>query len=329
MNEGKNMCKRLFIFGNGFDIMHQKENQLNTKYSNFRSWLISKCNNFDDDRIYDFSLPIYQTNYRRLESYDEAEFAEFFVRLIDDADNTICEDDEWKHFEDTLGILNWNLILNNVFEQYDEDGDLDPWKMQNNYASLSQNAGETSHILSKFFKEWIVDVNSDFSKITNNPFFNQINMTNNDLFLNFNYTSTLEKVYGITDVCHIHGDASKYQDLIIGHGKAKFDNEETNYLKDEAFDFFENIFNSYKKKPIENINRHIDFFKKINSVEEIFVLGVSFGDADVYYFKYIFSVTNAKNLYLYVYNDTDYEKTKDKVKKLGFKGNIINWKHFK
>lgn len=59
------------------------------------------------------------------------------------------------------------------------------------------------------------------------------------------------------------------------------------------------------------------------------MLGVSFGDADVYYFKYIFSVTNAKNLYLYVYNDTDYEKTKDKVKKLGFKGNIINWKHFK
>lgn len=86
MNEGKNMCKKLFIFGNGFDIMHQKEDQFNTKYSNFRPWLISKCNNFDDDRIYDFSLPRYQTNYRRLKSYDEAEFAEFFVRLIDDTE---------------------------------------------------------------------------------------------------------------------------------------------------------------------------------------------------------------------------------------------------
>lgn len=96
MNEGKNMCKKLFIFGNGFDIMHQKEDQFNTKYSNFRPWLISKCNNFDDDRIYDFSLPRYQTNYRRLKSYDEAEFAEFFVRLIDDTDNIICEDDELK-----------------------------------------------------------------------------------------------------------------------------------------------------------------------------------------------------------------------------------------
>ena len=141
------MKNRLFIFGNGLDILHQKDGQLNTKYSNFRQWLISKCPHFNEDLAYDFDLPSYFTNNRRLESYNEPEYAEFFVRLVDDADNTISEDDEWQHFEDTLGILNWDYILSNVNKEYDEDGDVDPWKTETNYSSAANQAGESNHIL--------------------------------------------------------------------------------------------------------------------------------------------------------------------------------------
>ncbi|MBO4594898.1 MAG: hypothetical protein J5697_04280 [Clostridia bacterium] len=40
----------------------------------------------------------------------------------------------------------------------------------------------------------------------------------NDLFLTFNYTKTLEKIYSINEssVCHIHGTVN--QDIYFGHG---------------------------------------------------------------------------------------------------------------
>ena len=320
------MKKRLFIFGNGFDIMHQNNGQLNTNYSNFRTWLISKCSNFVEDEEYDFDLPNYITNYKHLEDYDESEFAKFFIKLVDDADNTICEADEWQHFEDSLGLLNWDLVLNNVIKEYDEDGKLDNLKMQDNYTSLAMSAGESNHILSEFFKKWIFEVNSDLSKISKNHFFEDVHLSNDDFFLNFNYTSTLEDVYGISNVCHIHGYAKNYDTLIVGHGKNSFERPDDDVSKDYAFEVFESIFTNYKKRPFENIKKHKVFFDNIEVVDEIYILGISFGEADLQYFNYIFKNTNAKSLFLFVYKDDEYEEKCKKIKELGFAGKIINWK---
>jgi hypothetical protein len=42
-------------------------------------------------------------------------------------------------------------------------------------------------------------------------------------FLTFNYTETLELVYGINpyDVCHIHG--MQYEEIFLGHGNSTTD----------------------------------------------------------------------------------------------------------
>ena len=53
------------------------------------------------------------------------------------------------------------------------------------------------------------------------PKVSQINKDNRDLYINFNYTATLEKVYGISDssVIHIHGSLRDYtDDPVLGHG---------------------------------------------------------------------------------------------------------------
>lgn len=48
-----------------------------------------------------------------------------------------------------------------------------------------------------------------------------IHKSNKDLYINFNYTATLENVYGISDasVIHIHGSLRGYTDNpVLGHG---------------------------------------------------------------------------------------------------------------
>lgn len=317
------MVNRLFIFGNGFDIAHRTDNQLKTKYSDFRKWLISKCNNFIKDKYYDFELPAYETNYRRLESYDESEFAEFFVRLIDEA----CEEDvDWNTFEDALGSLDWSLVLQNVEDVYDADGDLNYYKSETNHSILAQNCGESNHILKDFFKEWILDINSDFSEVKRKQIFEMLNFSSNDKFLVFNYTSTLEKLYGIQNVFHIHGDASKYQELIVGHGYEYYEEINNDPLNDEAYQVFEAIFNHYKKDTHTILDKNRSFFDSLSDIDALYIYGFSFGNVDDYYFEFLFKNYNFKDLFLYVYEDDKYKEFLSKVRSLGFRGNIINWK---
>ena len=45
--------------------------------------------------------------------------------------------------------------------------------------------------------------------------------TSNALYLNFNYTNTLESIYGVSngDILFIHGSVSNNEELILGHGE--------------------------------------------------------------------------------------------------------------
>ena len=142
--------------------------------------------------FYDFDLPAYETNYKSLEAYDEFGFAEFFVRLLDEAEVT---NDEWKSFEETVGKIHWNLILNNVNEECD-DGDINPWKTSNNYAVAARTCGEAIHILRAFFRGWIVDINESLDNVSRISFFDFLS-NENSFYLSFNYTNTLEKIYSI------------------------------------------------------------------------------------------------------------------------------------
>lgn len=51
---------------------------------------------------------------------------------------------------------------------------------------------------------------------------------NEDIFLNFNYTTTLESLYEAQNVTHIHGCRNNCDELIIGH------NNDSEY-KEEAY----------------------------------------------------------------------------------------------
>lgn len=267
--------KKLFVLGNGFDLAHK----VKSKYSDFKKYLITKYNIDEYDKDYDFSLPSYSTNYRHLEIYDEKEFAILFLRLIND-----CSDDikTWKNFEKCLGKINWFKIFDNVFPLVDENDDYSFRDTVEFYADYANSLAESCHILKLLFYKWVISLDvtyiNSICKLKNL-------FDSNDLFFTFNYTSTLENVYKVSNVCHIHGCASLFNNnLIVGHGSqdcTSFYNDREEYV--EANDSFKKIFNYFKKGCDKCFNENIGFFEKIKDVTDIYFYGFSFSDVDLFY----------------------------------------------
>lgn len=313
---------KLFIFGNGFDRAHN----LPTKYCQFREWLIKKYGVCVEDEEID--LPDYRTNYKGLEGYDEKQFANFFVHLIDDADSNSEIEDKWCCFEEDLAKLRWELILDSVEYEYDDENDFDPWKTENKLSIKAQTCGDSNHILRTYFREWITYINELINEMgddSKNLFFEKI-FGDSDKYLTFNYTNTLEQLYKIKNVCHIHGSIAKWEELIFGHCDPGYPQKDFKEYEYNAYEIFERIYKGYIKDTKKQIERNSEFFNSINGVDEIYLFGLSFGDVDAPYFRHVFKICQQlKTINLNVFEAGQYDSIMTKLKEYGAKCDIKKW----
>ena len=133
------------------------------------------------------------------------------------------------------------------------------------------------------------------------------------LFLNFNYTKTLEKSYGISEdrILHIHGISdTEIQSLVFGHNasfeeliyKTEGDNEfETDSRREIA-----NVLMKLVKPTEEIIAQNHVFFDALKDVDLVICLGVSYNSIDMPYFDKIRnSVKQDAHWICSVYSDDD------------------------
>lgn len=114
-------------------------------------------------------------------------------------------------------------------------------------------------------------------------------------FLSFNYTNTLEVLYDVpkSKITYIHGDASKSDELVLGHRSDDWYPEwdRTNPDEDvrllEASEIMDRHFENTKKQIEEIVERHKDFFVTCYEYDEIYVLGLSYNDTDRMYLQEI------------------------------------------
>ena len=116
-----------------------------------------------------------------------------------------------------------------------------------------------------------------------------------DLFINFNYTDTLESVYGIKDVLHIHGGIPTCSTTlpIMGHGnkylidlyrrKAKEAQEEFVEWEESICNAIADYCETLYKDTDKIISFNEKFFSLLQNVEQIICLGLSFGNVDIPY----------------------------------------------
>lgn len=163
------------------------------------------------------------------------------------------------------------------------------------------------------FSEWIrrlpIPARSDVAR--------PIVIDSNARFLSFNYTPTLERIYGISrhQVLHIHGYGGDPTDtLILGHGWERSPEDNLNcepmgpdddWRIRDGMDYLDDYFAETFKPTVELIAKHDTFFRDLAPVRDIFILGHGLSDVDEPYISEIMDRVDLRTTHwtVSVYND--------------------------
>ncbi len=312
----------LYVIGNGFDLHHG----LDTSYTSFGFFLQEH-----DDDIYDLLV-------------------QYFELSDIDPDNPDDKRDPlWSHFEDALATMDYKTLLedhSDLLPNYGSDDFREADRTDMEYA-VGEIVDDVTKNLRDAFGEFIRDVafpdDIGGDRITLHPA---------SKFMQFNYTDTLERYYGVRheDIFYVHNSARADDELVLGHGvdPNSFREEERQPpagLTDEqliewreemaadydhSFDLAEQrVFDYYRashKSTAEIIEANLNFFESLADVDEIFVLGHSLGDVDMPYFEKIAaSIRLADVAWTVSYHaDRDRDVFLNKMLALGVPANKIN-----
>lgn len=298
--------KNLYIIGNGFDLYHK----IDTKYQSFAKYLAEK-----DSEVYDLLL----TYYGLPDISEDPVRDEYYA--------------EWANFESALANLDYEQVLEdysdsaaNTSNPDFKSGDWHTYQIE-----MEMIIEKLTDRLLFLFNSFILSVTYP-NTIDDKKLYLELNST----FLNFNYTETLEKYYDIdnAEICYIHNKAIEDKSKIyLGHGinptnfeekkqeppeglsdeeldqwlESKRDQYDFSYesAKDEILSYYTKAF----KDTQTIIKNHIDFFKKLSGIVNVYVLGHSISPVDLKYFKLIIKQIN-KNAKWHVSYYSDFEKKK-------------------
>ena len=249
---------------------------INSSYSNFKDWMV-------------------EYNSDVLEEFEEA--------------YGVCDDEWWGNFENELASLDIIEYASQIASENQPDLTSEHCDRMWSDAQIEVER-QLSNLYSDLrncFHDWIIQLNKPLAekKI--------ILQTDNSLFLNFNYTTTLETLYGVNSdkILHIHGCVNVNEDFVIGHGKTLDDlhkensdvkpsppkniNEEEyiEWLEDQSDskEFHEQLAEDAafhcvesQRKPVEQIiETNEAFFSSLRGFNVVHVYGISFSQIDMPY----------------------------------------------
>ena len=273
----------LFIIGNGFDIAHG----IPTAYKEFRNWILEQ---------YPDALSFCETA-MSFEEYAELSIDEFaaetLVYAMDHASGI-----DWHVFEDALSHINfYHKLPGPTDEEYNED-DPDHNQKMGQYM-LRMDAFSNGIIESAkecwplFFSEWIKTVEGKIEKGVYYPKPSLMALFSDPTakFMSFNYTKTLQHLYGVRVVKHIHNRVG--QNLIFGHGddRAEYDEPYDKEWRTPVHSSYLNDFIQFLRKDTDKqLKKYGEFFKKLNySIDKVYSYGFSYSKVDSPYIKEVVS----------------------------------------
>lgn len=305
----------LYIIGNGFDKAHG----MKTEYSDFRNYLITTYLPEYDYKWDSCEIPLPVTYPDGDERYDAEMVVKTIVRILDETEGGL-----WNNVETSLGKLNYDEFLDD-YGLYDDNISHECYRNEDNAKYL---CGALMQI-GIYFQAWVGTI-----KIADKPIPNLKNLINpqSDLFLNFNYTNTLEKLYNTDNVCHIHG--TQYEEIYFGHGNDTHDTDNIQRKWFGAESELNRLQDFLRKDTDTAYQNNKIFFATIKEEAKkgnfnIFAFGFSFSEVDRVYLENIFRVIPSQevNFYLNEYHDEKERKIfADIIKECGFKGKISSYK---
>lgn len=298
---------KLIICGNGFDIHHK----LNTQYKDYQQYLLEKepiiLENMSKLEYFDFGLnaikekdkkSIFWTDVENNLSYD-------FIRCIRDLIEKRLHEDRKKASE---------MSLEEILDDKTEEHPIDLNLHEIGATSLQNFSGLALY-------RWLKTI--DLTSIKRDE---RIHLDENDFFVTFNYTDTLEQIYNIPSnhLFHIHGRLNDIHnpktDLDV-HSILQFGNPNIDinlipiYLEQI---FMESDLAYQPQKCIEemrcffslftkNLESNAEKFKSFignKKFDEIIIMGHSYLGVDKYYYNEILTPLYKKAKWtIYCHND--------------------------
>ncbi|SDI14090.1 bacteriophage abortive infection AbiH family protein [Chryseobacterium jejuense] len=229
-------------------------------------------------------------------SYND--FHQFVIENHQDLENTFEEyfqlsyNDKclWKDFENDLGTFDWKAFSDEINQIDVLDDNFRPSFIYGLEDDLEQETKILVNSIKEVFEDWLTDLNLEYTK-------RKLLLEEDSIFLNFNYTLTLEEVYQIPagKILHIHGDVeNNLGDLTFGHNKSlktqpEFDSDgettRTQFSDSEAN--AQQPFYALQKPVDDVLSENESFFKNLRETNEIIILGHSLNSVDMPYFANI------------------------------------------
>ena len=148
-------------------------------------------------------------------------------------------------------------------------------------------------------------------------------------YLNFNYTQTLQKTYGIpsAQILHIHGNTSDPSDqIVLGHGWRRTPRDSRNHSIElseadtreiEGNQIVDNYFSETFKPTDQIIEQQQSFFSSLKSIRKILVMGHSLSEVDSPYLKEIIRNIDSSSVNWQVSYHSDPCDAREKLSALG------------
>lgn len=304
--------KKLFLIGNGFDLAHK----IPSSYEDFHNFLKEEYTNGEGDSgviPQSFMLP------DGGEDFNDEELVMFLRLIISNAEEL---GEKWADVETSLGKLDYSEFLDDWSTDDEDDNEWhEVYRNEDNASALF----EATRRIQYFFNMWIKSI--DISEVLVKTDFSKLIDKEKDLFLTFNYTKTLEKLYNSKNVCHIHGEQDGK--IYFGHGDKTDHTEyyERNHIG--SGDTLCALDEQLRKKTEDALIDNQWFFNSIDhEVSEIYSFGFSFSDVDLVYLKEILGRLDTKNLTWHL-NDysypTEINRYKNIITNCGFEGEFSTY----
>ena len=309
---------KLYVIGNGFDLAHG----LKTSYWDFRTYLKKYAEDLlmEFEKLYGF-YPFHPHDGHLSENKQR--------ELVRQRDNILYEE-LWRDFEFSLGHAD-ETEIQGICEtavdsmQYLESG---PVQIEDTLREYFDEQFEFVVKLQDYLLKWVKQVRLHKAFVKNR----ELDHNKRDLFLTFNYTPTLERIYGInsTQICHIHGGIPPYchSAPIIGHGNKETIKQREQWRKecDEIFDeggastnqAFVNFYRQTLKDTDKTLAMNSSFFGKIKDVSQVLVIGHSLGNVDMPYFEEVLRRTDAGTPWeVFYFNKSEKPQMEKTLRKIG------------
>lgn len=223
----------------------------------------------------------------------------------------------WSDFEKALGLYDINKVVN--------------WSWDDLYLTEFSIGGQIFGAPDFFLNTQIPDIlNEAFTKwshsipLATTP--KDFHLEKDAYYLTFNYTDTLEVLYGIPQnhILHIHGQASRNDKLIVGHNRLinpadywdyNLDMRENNERMQRLTDM-----NDLRKPYYEILEHNNLFFMGLNHVRDIHIIGHSCAEVDYPYLQKIKESVDIGAIWHFTpYSNEDRYRINKLIHKMGIK----------